>query len=111
MTQFKGLTSFATLTSVVYLPTSKIIGLDQRFSTGGTRTTGGTPDVAKWYAKKNKEIRVVTFTAIRLRGPGFKTRPRQKFENENFCFRRTPAVVKACHSCRVRLIKTPLYKT
>jgi len=24
----------------------------QRFSTGGTRTTGGTPDVAKWYAKK-----------------------------------------------------------
>jgi len=26
--------------------------LGQRFSTGGTRTTGGTPDVAKWYAKK-----------------------------------------------------------
>jgi len=26
--------------------------LYQRFSTGGTRTTGGTPDVAKWYAKK-----------------------------------------------------------
>jgi len=26
--------------------------LDQRFSTGGTRTTGGTPDVPKWYAKK-----------------------------------------------------------
>ena len=26
MTQFKGMTSFATLTSVVYLPTSKIIG-------------------------------------------------------------------------------------
>src|SRR6218665_3179797 len=26
--------------------------LDQRFSTGGTRTTSGTPDVAKWYAKK-----------------------------------------------------------
>jgi len=26
--------------------------LDHRFSTGGTRTTGGTPDVAKWYAKK-----------------------------------------------------------
>jgi len=24
----------------------------QQFSTGGTRTTGGTPDVAKWYAKK-----------------------------------------------------------
>src|SRR6218665_3855803 len=24
--------------------------LDQRFSTSGTRTTGGTPDVAKWYA-------------------------------------------------------------
>jgi len=26
--------------------------IEQRFSTGGTRTTGGTPDVAKWYAKK-----------------------------------------------------------
>jgi len=26
--------------------------VEQRFSTGGTRTTGGTPDVAKWYAKK-----------------------------------------------------------
>src|SRR6218665_2765720 len=26
--------------------------LYQRFSTGGTRTTGGTPDVSKWYAKK-----------------------------------------------------------
>jgi len=25
---------------------------------------------------------VVTFTAIRLRGPGFKPRPGQKFENE-----------------------------
>ena len=36
---------------------------------------------------------VVTFMAIRLRGPGFKPRP----ENKNFCFRRTPAVVKACH--------------
>ena len=33
--------------------------------------------------------------AIRLRGPGFKPRPGQKFENE----------------CRVRPIKTPLYKT
>ena len=55
--------------------------------------------------------RVVTFTAIRLRGPGFKPRPGQRFENENFCFRRTPSVVKACHPCRVRLIKTPLYKT
>src|SRR6218665_2539398 len=54
---------------------------------------------------------VVTFTAIRLRGSGFKLRPGQKFENENFCFRRTPAVVKACHPCRVRLIKMPLYKT
>ena len=31
--------------------------LKQRFSTGGTRTTGGTPDVAKWYAK-NKEINI-----------------------------------------------------
>ena len=30
--------------------------------------------------------RVVTFTAIRLRGPGFKPRPGQKFENENFLF-------------------------
>jgi len=28
MTQFKGLTSFATLTSVCHLPTSKIIGVD-----------------------------------------------------------------------------------
>src|SRR6218665_3739585 len=55
--------------------------------------------------------RVVMFTAIRLRGPGFKPRPGQKFENENFCFRRTPAVVNACHPCRVRPIKTPLYKT
>src|SRR6218665_3610855 len=60
-----------------------------------------------------RHSRVVTFTAIRLRGPGFKPRPRQKFENENFCFRRTPAVVKACHLCRVRPIKMPLpvYKT
>ena len=40
---------------------------------------------------------VVTFTAIRLRDPGFKPRPGHKFENENFCFRHTPAVVKACH--------------
>src|SRR6218665_3492596 len=30
MTQFKGLTSFATLTSVRHLPTSKIIGFIQR---------------------------------------------------------------------------------
>src|SRR6218665_2391031 len=51
-----------------------------------------------------RRSRVVTFTAIRLRGPEF------KFENENVCFRRTPAVVKACHPCRVRPIKTPLYK-
>src|SRR6218665_1173883 len=41
----------------------------------------------------------------------FKPRPGQKFENENFCFRHTPAVVKACHPFRVRLIKTLLYKT
>src|SRR6218665_2235179 len=54
--------------------------------------------------------RVVKFTATRLRGPGFKPRPGQKIENENFCFKRTPAVVKACHPRRVRLIiKTPLY--
>ena len=58
-----------------------------------------------------RRSRVVTFTAIRLRGPAFKPRPGQKFENKNFCFRRTPAVVKACHPCRVRQIKTPLYKT
>ena len=58
-----------------------------------------------------RRSRVVTFTAIRLRGPGLKSRPEQKFENENFCFRRPPAVVKACHPCRVRPIKTPLYKT
>ena len=70
-----------------------------------------------WYSKiwntGRRRSRVVTFTAIRLRGPGFKPRPRQKFENENFCFRRTPAVVKACHLCRVRPIKMPLpvYKT
>ena len=51
------------------------------------------------------------FTAIRLRSPGFKLQPGQKFENENFCFRRTPVVVKACHPCSVRPIKTPLYKT
>src|SRR6218665_3703576 len=44
-------------------------------------------------------------------GTRFKHRPGQKFENENFCFRRTPAVVKACHPCRARPIKTPLYKT
>src|SRR6218665_464905 len=35
----------------------------------------------------------------------------RNLKNENFCFRRTPAVVKVCHPCRVRLIKTPLYKT
>src|SRR6218665_2987863 len=58
-----------------------------------------------------RRSRAVTFTAIRLRGPGLKSRPGQKFENKNFCFRRTPAVVKACHPCRVRLVKTPLYKT
>src|SRR6218665_1323620 len=55
-----------------------------------------------------RRSRGVTFTAIRLRGPGFKLRLGQKFENEHFCFRRTPAVVKACHPCRVRLIKTPI---
>ena len=55
--------------------------------------------------------RVVMFTAIRLQGPEFNPRPGQKFENENFCFRRTPAVVKTFHPCRVRPIKTPLYKT
>src|SRR6218665_4213982 len=55
--------------------------------------------------------RVVMFTAIRLRGLRFKPWPGQKFENKNFCFRRTPAVVKACHPCTVRPIKTPLYKT
>ena len=67
----------------------------------------------RWYPRWGwHRSRVVTFTAIRLRGPGFKPRPGQKFENENFCFRRTLAVVKACHPCRVRpIIKTPLYKT
>src|SRR6218665_1091148 len=58
-----------------------------------------------------RRSRVVTFTAIRLRGPGFKFRPGQKFENENVCFRRTPAMLMACHLCRMRPIKTPLYKT
>jgi len=29
-----------------------IYNIYQQFSTGGTRTMGGTPDVAKWYAKK-----------------------------------------------------------
>ena len=29
-----------------------------------------------------RHILVVTFTAIRLRGPGFKPRPEQQFENE-----------------------------
>src|SRR6218665_2193803 len=52
-----------------------------------------------------------TFTAIRRRGPGVKTRPGAKIGNKNFCFRRTPAVLKACHLCRMRPIKTPLYKT
>src|SRR6218665_2978815 len=56
-----------------------------------------------------RRSRVVTFTAIRLRGLGFKPRPGQTFENENFCFRRPPAVVKACHPCRGRLIMTPPY--
>src|SRR6218665_3375486 len=50
-----------------------------------------------------RRSRVVKFTATRLRGPGFKPRPGQKFENENFCFKRTPTVVKACHPRRVRL--------
>src|SRR6218665_3016513 len=53
--------------------------------------------------------RVVTFTTTRLRGPGFNPWPGQKFEKGNFCFRRTPAVVKACHPCRVRLIKRLSY--
>src|SRR6218665_449408 len=48
---------------------------------------------------------------FRLQGPGFKPRPGQKFENENYCFRRTPTVMKACNPCRVRPIKTPLCKT
>jgi len=66
-----------------------------------------------WTLRSNSNLgcrrsRVVTFSAIR---PWLKARPGQKFENENFCFRRTPAVVKACHPCRVRLIKTPLHKT
>ena len=30
--------------------------LHQRFSTGGTRTSGGMPDVAKWYAKIIQKI-------------------------------------------------------
>src|SRR6218665_1731792 len=58
-----------------------------------------------------RRSRVVTFTAIRRRGLGFKSRPGQKFGNKNLCFRRTPAVLKACHLCRMRPIKTPLYKT
>ena len=33
-----------------------------------------------------RRSRVVTFTAIRLRGPGFKPWPGQKFENENLYF-------------------------
>src|SRR6218665_1256376 len=44
-----------------------------------------------------RRSRVVSFTAIRLRGPGFKPRPGQKFENENFCFRRTPAQGRPSH--------------
>src|SRR6218665_1351346 len=54
--------------------------------------------------------RGVTLTGIRLRGPGLKPRPGQKFENENFCFRRTPAVVKVCLPCSVRPIKTRYIK-
>src|SRR6218665_3838348 len=64
------------------------------------------PRLQRW-----RRSRVVTFTAITLRGPRFKPRPGQKFDKENLCYRRTPAVVKACHPCRVRPIKTPLYKT
>ena len=43
-----------------------------------------------------RRSRVVMFMAIRLRGPGFKPRPEQKFENENFCFRRLPIKSKHC---------------
>jgi len=45
---------------------------------------------------------VITFMAIRLRGPGFKPRPGQKFENENFCFNRTPAVVSPVQGEAIR---------
>jgi len=31
---------------------NRTVNLGQRFSTGGTRTTGGTPNVAKWYSTK-----------------------------------------------------------
>src|SRR6218665_1399537 len=47
------------------------------------------------YDLECRRSRMVTFTAIRLRGPGFKPRPGQKFENEHFRLRRTLAVVKA----------------
>ena len=39
---------------VKHTMTSPYHAMGQRFSTGGTRTTGGTPDVAKWYAKIKK---------------------------------------------------------
>src|SRR6218665_767225 len=55
-----------------------------------------------------RRSQVVTFTAFRLQGPRFKPWPGHKFEEKKFCFRSTPAVVKACS---VRPIKTPLGKT
>ena len=38
-----------------------------------------------------RRSQVVTFTAIRLRCPGFKPRPGQQFENENFCLKKISA--------------------
>src|SRR6218665_1748081 len=57
-----------------------------------------------------RRSRVVTYalSAIRLRGPGFKPRPGQKFENEHFCFRCTPAVVKAWVYYKGAVEKAPM---
>ena len=33
------------------------------------------------------------------------------YNQQHFCFIRTPVVVKVCHPCKVRPIKMPLYKT
>src|SRR6218665_1947720 len=54
-----------------------------------------------------RRSRVETFNAIRLRGPGSNPGQGRNLKRD-FCFSRAPAVVKACHPCRVRPIKTPL---
>ena len=67
--------------------------------TANIKTARSKPHLVAYIQVRRSQV--VTFAAIRLRGPVFKPRPGQKFEKE-FCFFRTLAVVKACHSCRVR---------